>query len=330
LVQYVIDFKGAQFITLGCLQLLYGSSLTLKCTLQDTCHEEYPGHQPYFILAFVSFLLQIFTSWFAYLLIKCSSNRMGHTAHQHKDPLKLGKMSDELIVKLDAQDKKDVYCNLCCGAQWYTSSSRGGFFLQMLMLWDFIMVVGLVVAFIVLGNMYESDMQSSADAIDVSIKQAQMAFWLRAWYGFMMFPFLFFKLPGFARYITSANPTGYNTSGFLRPRMIGRNYANQRKYRRKTNICFAEIHDAAEKHQEGMYPPKVNYDNVEWKGKYKEDQLSETLKDDNGKPIVLYKKGERRYAEAPCKAKCCFCERTVAPKNVERKRKEVVIQQPFG
>ena len=53
----------------------------------------------------------------------------------------------------------------------------------------------------------------SVDAIDVSIKQAQMAFWLRAWYGFMMFPFLFFKLPGFARYITSANPTGYNTSG---------------------------------------------------------------------------------------------------------------------
>jgi len=213
LVQYIIDFKGAQFITLGCIQLLYGSALTLKCTMQEQCAEEYPGHHPYFILAVLCFLLQVVTAWVAYLLIKCSSNRMGHRSHQHRNPLMLGKMDKTDKDKLDKQDEKDTVCELCCGARWYKASSRGGGFLQYLMVWDFVMVAGLVVAFIVLGGVYRDELEHSEDVLTVGTKQAQMVFWLRAWYGFLMFPFLFFKIPGFARYVTKAAPTGYNTSG---------------------------------------------------------------------------------------------------------------------
>jgi len=327
LVQYIIDFKGAQFITLGCIQLLYGSALTLKCTMQEQCAEEYPGHHPYFILAVLCFLLQVVTAWVAYLLIKCSSNRMGHRSHQHRNPLVLGKMDKTVKDKLDKQDEKDTVCELCCGARWYKASSRGGGFLQYLMVWDFVMVAGLVVAFIVLGGVYRDELEHSEDVLTVGTKQAQMVFWLRAWYGFLMFPFLFFKIPGFARYVTKAAPTGYNTSGFLRPRMIGSNYANQRKYRRKTNICFQEIHVLPQFGEE-QYPPQVSYDNVPWKGKYDEDVFHETELDDDDHPVLLYKKGQRKHAEAPCLAKCCFCERTVEPKNVKKEKHLAVDKQP--
>ena len=120
------------------LQLLYGSALSLKCTLQTSCSTEFPGHQPYFMLAIFAFAAQEVTCWIAYFILRCSSKTKGHKSLGGLDPLVKRALTPTEKKKEQASDDASTQCKLCCGMRCFTTKARGGGYLRALMIWDII------------------------------------------------------------------------------------------------------------------------------------------------------------------------------------------------
>jgi hypothetical protein len=77
LVNFIISFKGAQFLTVGIISMVTGAMIYFSCTLQRNCDDAFPGSIHFFFLTIIGFFVQIIATWTAFALIPCSVKK-GH------------------------------------------------------------------------------------------------------------------------------------------------------------------------------------------------------------------------------------------------------------
>ena len=216
LQEFIVKFKSLQFISLGVLSALVGSVQYYICTHQDNCSEWAPQESAWTAALFV---LQILLVWFAFLLLRCSRKKGGqyYQLQAHK------------AAKLKKEGRVDMLNDICVGdtiameeaheaSAAQKARSRGR--LMKFLIYDFIIFlicVGLA-CWMAFHNYVSSDAEIGANS-DImgdrggNWKFKSGLFWLKAFYGFMAFPFVLLLIPGISTLLSHARPTGYNPWG---------------------------------------------------------------------------------------------------------------------
>lgn len=189
LVQYILSFKGMQFLTQGIIRSTVGYFGFVACVTVPAqeanhhCDKNGPGvYGPASVLGVIGYVVTHIFVWLAFCLLCCSVEH-GRSA---------------LKGKLEVQNESRRVIR-----------SKGGF-LKYFVFWDvlvFMMCVGVCI--------YVATTRPALEvgdwALDQTIYAAQIV------HGLLSAPFFFFTLPGLARVLTHSLPTAYDRQGRCRP-----------------------------------------------------------------------------------------------------------------
>eukprot|EP00162_Nutomonas_longa_P010788 comp20153_c0_seq1/m.39794 comp20153_c0_seq1/g.39794 ORF comp20153_c0_seq1/g.39794 comp20153_c0_seq1/m.39794 type:complete len:474 (-) comp20153_c0_seq1:23-1444(-) len=198
LVNYILGFKGFQFINVGVIPAIVGGFQMYFCAIKDkpTCDTDAPRID-YWELAF--FTLQVFLMWIAYFLLPYSHKKGGP---RYKFPTK--------------EEEDPPSTPGCCGAQRYPR--RGGK-LGWFVAYDtliFFGAAGLIA--------YAAFSGRTAILQDETARKARewqtfaSFYYAKLLYGLMSLPWLIFQLPLMLPIFTHAKVTRYNQNGVTVPR----------------------------------------------------------------------------------------------------------------
>jgi len=185
LLQFILQFKGTQFISHGIIRTLTGFFLYVQCATapgdedDHSCEKSGPGMAGNFVSILGFWLLQIVVVWFAYLFLPCSQ------------------------AKGRSQLKGQV------AFEESTNMKRKGGYLIYIMLWD---VVSFICCAAVLG--YVISTRPPSDMLDWPVQHA--FFGIQIVYGFTAMPFFFFSIPLLQTVLTHTVPTAYDKRGMTR------------------------------------------------------------------------------------------------------------------
>lgn len=238
LVSYVQAFKSFQFYTTGIVSSFVGNVMYLSCAglraQTHRCEAVGPGSDPdvfTFVLSICGFVLQVVLAWVALRLMRSAIPKGGKPQRQYQLVGKVvsvatpgatkrrsadvvryhrwsakhtirwrdgdGAAADE-VLELDSPDVDHI-----------VHQERNH--LERLCAYDivsFFLVVGVVVLLMFATN--------STRTWQVQ----QLLFWAKTWYALLAFPYQAFSLPGIAKVLTHARPTGYDKQGNCVPLAI--------------------------------------------------------------------------------------------------------------
>eukprot|EP00927_Polykrikos_kofoidii_P017570 TRINITY_DN18018_c0_g1_i1.p1 TRINITY_DN18018_c0_g1~~TRINITY_DN18018_c0_g1_i1.p1 ORF type:complete len:461 (-),score=76.10 TRINITY_DN18018_c0_g1_i1:121-1503(-) len=183
LVQFILNFKGTQFVTLGVIRCMVGYISFFLCVTargkkdNHSCEEKGPGSSGEFLATSVGFLFQMVLTWVAFCLLRCSKDK---TRRRLTEPIGeqemnlLNRRGGALIWFL-LYDIMIFF--LCLGALAYaftTVDDRGGWIIQ------------------------------------------HTVFGLQIVYGLASLPFFIFTLPGIQLILTHSVASAYDRVGRVR------------------------------------------------------------------------------------------------------------------
>jgi len=201
LVQYILAFKGTQFISSGVAMACVAAIKYYLCVHpggEHTCDVDGPGANQDVPTSAVDFLGSCILTWIAFLLLPCSQRSAG-------------------MREIGAQDEEAGEARTCCGKPM--DPKRGGR-LAGLMGYDllcFSFSCGLLyfLAFV--------DSTEESVAIDRTLDKWEFrtaVFWARVFYSMLAFPFTIFMIPVMNSILTHTTATGYNRQGLCVPFML--------------------------------------------------------------------------------------------------------------
>lgn len=186
LVQFILSFKGMQFITQGVIRSITGYFSFVACVTAPgnasghKCASSGPGvYGKLGIAGIIGYFFTCFLVWLAFALLRCSTEKGRST------------LKGALAEKAEHQQ--------------HTIRQKGGLILYFLW-WDILLlliVVGVCAWVISTRPHFALDDWAFSQAIFA----AQIV------HGLLSAPFFFFMLPGLARVLTHALPTFYDRSG---------------------------------------------------------------------------------------------------------------------
>mmetsp|Transcript_124211 Transcript_124211/g.247482 ORF Transcript_124211/g.247482 Transcript_124211/m.247482 type:complete len:540 (-) Transcript_124211:72-1691(-) len=202
LIQYILEFKGMQFITQGVIRSIAGYFAFVACVTvpaqeaNHRCDKSGPGvYGPASVLGVIGYIVTHIVVWISFCLLRCSVER--------------GRSTLKGNLNVDPESSRVI------------RSKRGGF-LKYFVFWDvavFIIFVGVCI--------YVATTRPALEvgdwALDQTIYAGQIA------HGLLSAPFFFFTLPGLSRVLTHSLPTGYDKNGRCRPLRTPPAVAQERK-----------------------------------------------------------------------------------------------------
>ncbi|KNC55753.1 uncharacterized protein AMSG_11150 [Thecamonas trahens ATCC 50062] len=240
LVDFILSFKGVQFITGGLFPACYGAVLYYLCTTGpdspavNECAKTGPT-LPLWEAGF--FLLQVVMVWLAAALLPRSEKKGGtslevlSSAHAQYDVDGNGILSPDEVYAFHARhgtpssddgsrsgDASAVdphspgrIVGSCCGKPRY--AGRGGRLRAFVILDAFVFLVCFSV--IVWAALDDHDRRTSiaAEGLSSNWRLKSTIYWTKTLYGLLSVHFLIFKVPILGRLLTHARPTGYNRHG---------------------------------------------------------------------------------------------------------------------
>ncbi|CAD7948220.1 unnamed protein product [Amoebophrya sp. A120] len=210
LVQYILGFKGMQFVTGGVLMALYGSMEYYSCVQTRNCEASGPGKNitDGLALSLLEFFFNIFLTWTAFLSLPFSEKHGGSSFQSQR--------ANAAADRRDAEAEEVVQCcfNLesflpCCRITYNTK--RGGRILPLLVYDMYCFLFGVLFVVLLAANR-----GGDTSLFDTSELGAEV-FWGKVVYSLLSFPFIAFTLPGLSRLLTHSIPTGYTKSGYVKP-----------------------------------------------------------------------------------------------------------------
>jgi len=180
LVQFILVFKGIQFLSVGLIRTITGYVMYLMCATapahdtEHSCENAGPGTQGDILATSAGFVLQIILVWAAFLMLQCSAK---------KGRSQLG------------------------GAVLHESTGHGsvaGGYIRYLIVYDFLV-------FTVCIGIFAWAFTTVESYADWPLEHTVFA--LQALYGLSALPFFFFTLPLLQRVLTHALPTAYDEHG---------------------------------------------------------------------------------------------------------------------
>jgi len=220
LCNFIIQFKGTQFISLGIINTLIGAARYYYCTTVSDCNSYAPEIE--FWEAAI-FAIQVIVVWYTFMLLPYSEKKGGLLIK----PLKGEKMPTRTISG-------------CCGIKRYPR--RGGR-LAFWLIYDtiiFIIVLALIALSTFLRNKQLQAGIYSANALKTDL------FWAKTLYGLFSFPFLIFLVPLLATLLTHAKTTGYAPSGKCVPLLSAKQHKERQKRLAKEKNIKIEDEDEDE------------------------------------------------------------------------------------
>lgn len=185
LIDFILSFKGTQFITMGIIRCIQGFvqfmlCYTAKADGLDSCTEDGPGTRGSMLASSISLLVIIFTTWAAFCLLRCSvekgRSQLKGLTHEHTG----------------------------------TARTKGGYISYFLWFDLLFFLFALIPPLVVLST---RDLKK-IDGDDWVMAQAVYAGTII--YGLLSAPFFLFTLPGLQRVLTHAMPTAYDREGRCR------------------------------------------------------------------------------------------------------------------
>lgn len=186
IVQFILAFKGTQFLSTGIIRGIVGLSLFVACVTAEahdddhSCETKGPGNASGFWATMAGFVIQVLLCWLAFFWLNCAQGKGRSRLKGDLEPSRKltytrpGGYIRYLLIY-------DLLAALPCIGVWlWAASTRPGFKLD-----DW-----------VAGNV---------------VVASQIV------YGLVSFPFFFFTLPGLQKVLTHAAPTGYDRRGVCRP-----------------------------------------------------------------------------------------------------------------
>jgi len=185
LVQFILQFKGTQFLSHGIIRTLTGFFIYIGCVTsqasewEHTCEENGPGIAGRMEIIVGGWVLQIVLVWAAFCLLPCSKDKgrselKGHVEFEQSDRFRRkGGMIVYFLIW-------DMVSFLACSAflLWYASTRPTGL-----------------------------DRAHQDWAVKHTFYACQIV------YGYLSMPFFFFTLPVLKMVLTHAVPTAYNSNG---------------------------------------------------------------------------------------------------------------------
>lgn len=216
LTQFILTFKGLQFISSGVVLGIVAAVKYYMCVNPDgthTCNVDGPGATQRFWDGVVDWLGSCALVWIAFLFLPCSDRTAG-----------LREIGTEDAESLAREDEDAASSRGCCGQRRY-DGSRGGR-LRGLMTYDLVCFATSLVFLCAL--MYRDMVQArradlNLDGIEREAKSPEghvSLFWARMVYSLMAVPFTVFKLPGVFDVLTHTAATGYNRHGRCVPYLL--------------------------------------------------------------------------------------------------------------
>lgn len=194
LIQFILFFKGTQFISAGFIRAITGLALFYMCLTahsdpsHHTCEEDGPGNNTGMWLTLFGFVIQVCLCWVAFFLLYWSHSK-GRSSLQ-------GNMSSEQLGEVGLA-KKGAYIKVLL---WYD-------------LFSALVCAGFAAALTFMRDDPISMEREDIWPIEHIIYAALCV------YGMLQVPFFFFTLPGLNRVLTHAVPTAYDPQGrCLQPR----------------------------------------------------------------------------------------------------------------
>jgi len=197
-VQYILGFKGTQFLSSGVSMAFLAAIKYYLCVKPHgvhTCDDKGPGANQDMATSLVDFLGSCILTWVAFFLLPCSNRTAGMR--------EIGDIEEE---KGDAK--------FCCANQYDTR--RGGR-LAKLMGYDFVCFLlscGLLYVLVYIDSTEETDKEPSKWEFRTAM------FFARVLYALLAFPFMIFIVPVLKSILTHTTPTGYNRQGLCVPCML--------------------------------------------------------------------------------------------------------------
>mmetsp|Transcript_51733 Transcript_51733/g.116418 ORF Transcript_51733/g.116418 Transcript_51733/m.116418 type:complete len:430 (-) Transcript_51733:183-1472(-) len=187
LLQFILQFKGTQFISHGIIRTIAGFFSYVGCVTavasqtEHSCMTRGPGITGSFELIIGGWVLQIVLVWLAFLLLPCSEDK-GRT-----------KLKGHMDVQVTDRMKR-----------------KGGM-IRYLLIWD--MLVFVIACGVVLFAVFSRPESPDKGYKDWPVKHTFYA--CQVGYGIASMPFFFFTLPVIQAVLTHSVPTAYNRKGYV-------------------------------------------------------------------------------------------------------------------
>lgn len=198
LVQYILAFKGTQFISSGVCMAIFAAVKYYMCVLpggRHTCDKNGPGVTTDVVSSAVDYFGCCILCWVVFILLRTSKRSAG--------------------LKDLAEDPEAAEKAKCCN--WH--QDRGGRLTGLLGYDLFCFTASCGLCYFLSSN--------TANAQDVDLKEAvhtwefrTAIFWARVFYSMLAFPFILFVIPGVNSILTHTTATGYNGQGICVPYML--------------------------------------------------------------------------------------------------------------
>mmetsp|Transcript_35493 Transcript_35493/g.101347 ORF Transcript_35493/g.101347 Transcript_35493/m.101347 type:complete len:765 (+) Transcript_35493:57-2351(+) len=216
LVQYIMLFKGIQFLTSGLGMVLVGAGQYYLCIRADGTHDcmtSGPGSSRDAYLAMTDLLGSCLLCWTAFLLLPCSEKTAG-LRYASEESL------EEAEAKAEEEDNDNTRRYCCCCAM-RVHKGRGGR-LQALLRYDlrcFILSMGLLLVMEVHSCIrrnvgWPTDEKEFWDETHTWHFKTRL-FWVRAVYSLLALPFFLFNIPVLQSVLTHTRATGWNPNGVV-------------------------------------------------------------------------------------------------------------------
>eukprot|EP00762_Andalucia_godoyi_P002945 ANDGO_04200.mRNA.1 hypothetical protein AMSG_00053 len=225
LIQYVLDFRGFQCITLGFIGVIVGAAQYYACANRQndngdsTCNEkdQGPGQNDFIYVECAFFLVQIFFTWAAFFLLPYSKKKGGFAHRQ--DAVDAGLASSQAALV----EGDEVYYlqeqpvgKGCFGRDKY--AHRGGR-MAPLIIYDACLFLLCILLLTLSAFARPTRIDERNDWSHKEWVFKADLYWAKTLFGLLSFPFLVFKLPVLGSLLTHARPTAYTKLGKCVPVM---------------------------------------------------------------------------------------------------------------
>jgi len=188
LLQFILQFKGTQFISHGVIRTLTGFFMYVGCVTavaqsNHDCEQQGPGLAGSFEVIIGGWVVQIILVWWAFCLLPCSQD----------------KGRSQLSGKLEFEQSSRM--------------RRPGGWIMYLLVWDMLAFIGCTAGliYVLIARAQALDQGYAKTYDDWAVKHAFYA--CQVVYGYLSMPFFFFTLPVLRNVLTHSVPTAYNRKG---------------------------------------------------------------------------------------------------------------------
>jgi hypothetical protein len=207
MVQYILAFKGTQFISSGVCMAIFAAVKYYLCIHPGgthTCDTDGPGVSVDIISSAIDFFGCCILVWIAFLLLPTCQRSAG--MREIGDEPKPGLIKRCLCCSCDSQKGGRLVGLVGYDLSCFLASCA---LLCLLGYYDFV------------RKGEEVELNSKEIAREVGSWEFKTAiFWARVFYSLLAFPFTIYMIPGLNSILTHTSPTGYNRQGLCVPYLL--------------------------------------------------------------------------------------------------------------